>query len=485
MIVTVLVPVILAGGGGTRLWPLSREHYPKQFLSVSGADSLLQQTAARLNGLSGESTVLPPYVVCNETHRFLVAEQLRVVGHPAKEILLEPVGRNTAPALTAAALIADREDNDPVLIMMPADHAIGDLDAFRASVVAGLRHASMGRIAVFGVIPSRAETGYGYIELGAAAGQDDDARLLRRFVEKPDADAAIRYVQSGNFLWNSGMFMMKTSVWLRAISHFRPDIYDACVRAIQGATIDGDFIRLDADTFARCPSESVDYAVMERLGDGQDEEFETVVLPLDCGWSDVGAWSSLWEISARDDEGNALKGDVCAIDVRDSVVMSEHRLVAAIGCEDLVVVETADAVMVAPKSRAQEVKRIVEWLKAEGREERLSHRRVYRPWGTYEGVDSGERFQVKRIVVNPGAKLSLQMHHHRAEHWIVVRGTAEVTRGEETFLLSENQSTYIPLGVRHRLANPGSIPLEIIEVQSGSYLGEDDIIRFDDIYRRT
>lgn len=480
----VLVPVILAGGGGTRLWPLSREHYPKQFLSISGGDSLLQQTAVRLNGLSSDCRILPPIVVCNETHRFLVAEQLRLSGNAASEIVLETAGRNTAPAFTAAALRASRDGNDPVLMMMPADHAIVDVDAFRQSVGQGLLHAAHGRLVVFGVVPSRPETGYGYIELGAPCEGGDGSRLLKRFVEKPDRDRARQYVASGNFLWNSGMFMMKASVWLNAVRRFRTDIFEACLDAVSGARIDGDFVRLGADAFARCPSDSIDYAVMEKLGEGQSSEFQAMVVPLDCGWSDVGAWSSLWEVSERDADGNVVKGDVCTIATRDSVIVSEHRFVGALGCENLVIVETADAVMVAPRDRAQDVRQVVEWLKEHGREERLSHRRVYRPWGTYEGIDSGDRFQVKRIVVKPGGKLSLQMHHHRAEHWIVVKGTARVTRGEEVFLLSENQSTYIPLGVRHRLENPGTIPLEIIEVQSGPYLGEDDIVRFEDVYNR-
>jgi mannose-1-phosphate guanylyltransferase/mannose-6-phosphate isomerase len=371
---------------------------------------------------------------------------------------------------------------DPILFMMPADHVIRDLAQLHATVAAATNIAAGGALVVFGIVPDRPETGYGYIAAGAATPFGGKARVIERFVEKPDADTAQRYVKSGSYLWNAGMFMMKASVWLAAIGRFRPDILAACQQAFANASSDGDFIRLERNAFLACPSDSVDYAVMEKVA-GQSD-LRVAVASLDAGWSDVGAWSSLWEISDRDAHGNATKGDVCAIDTQNSVVTAEHRFVAALGCEDMVIVETADAVMVAPKDRAQDVKKVVDWLKAQGREERVAHRRVYRPWGTYEGVDAGERFQVKRIVVNPGGKLSLQMHHHRAEHWIVVKGTARVTRGEDVFLLSENQSTYIPLGVKHRLENPGAIPLELIEVQSGPYLGEDDIVRFEDVYNR-
>jgi mannose-1-phosphate guanylyltransferase/mannose-6-phosphate isomerase len=478
-----LQPVILAGGGGTRLWPLSREHYPKQFLALVDDASLLQNTVRRTDGLGGaDRAVANPIVICNEEHRFLVAEQLRLLGRDAARIVLEPAGRNTAPALTAAALLAAAGGGDPILLMMPADHAIRDLDRFRDAVATGAALAARGSLVTFGIVPDRPETGYGYIATGDAV-DGGAARHIDAFVEKPDTATACQYVESGKYLWNAGIFMMRATVWIEAIRAFRPDILTAVEQAVARALADGGFLHLDRQSFTQCPADSVDYAVMEKIT--RQAAFTAAVVPLDAGWSDVGAWSSLWDISARDADGNVVKGDVCAIDSADSMLVAEHRFLAALGCDGMVVVETADAVMVAPRSRAQDVKKVVEWLKARGREERISHRRVYRPWGSYEGIDAGDRFQVKRITVKPGGKLSLQMHHHRAEHWIVVRGTAQVTRGDEVFLLSENQSTYIPLGVRHRLENPGTIPLEIIEVQSGPYLGEDDIVRFEDVYKRS
>ena len=472
-----LVPVILAGGGGTRLWPLSREMYPKQFLALAGQRSLLQETATRGAALTAE----PPLVVCNEEHRFLVAEPLRSHQQTAAKILLEPVGRNTAPALTAAALVAQSGGEDAIILMMPADHAVGKPEVFTAALKRAVPFAEAGRIVTFGIIPARPETGYGYIERGAALDAEPGAPVsaIAGFREKPDAATAEGYLQSGRYLWNSGIFMLKASVWLAALERFQPAMFAAVQASFASASVDADFVRLDKAAFAACPGDSVDYAVMEHLG-----EDEGAVVALDADWSDVGAWSSLWEISAQDEAGNASRGDVCAIQSKGNMLVAEHRFLAALGCEDMVIVETADAVLVAPKSAAQDVKKVVEWLKAHGREERLFHRCVYRPWGSYEGIDMGERFQVKRITVKPGGKLSLQMHHHRAEHWIVVSGTAQVTRGEEVFLLSENQSTFIPLGVKHRLENPGTIPLELIEVQSGSYLGEDDIVRFQDVYNR-
>jgi mannose-1-phosphate guanylyltransferase/mannose-6-phosphate isomerase len=482
--------VILAGGGGTRLWPLSREYYPKQFLALGGDGSLLQQTLRRLDGFATKAgELIAPLIVCNEQHRFLVAEQARAAGREPRLIMLEPVARNTAPALTAAALAALETDADPILLMMPADHLIEDVGAFQAALSRAVVLAARDYIVAFGIVPDRPETGYGYIHGGAAidpaatGGSAEPApRALEAFVEKPDRDTAQRYLDSGDYLWNSGIFVMRASVWLRALERCRPDVLAAAKRAYAGGAGDGAFFRLEAEAFRACPADSVDYAVMEQLG-GQAGVAGAVV-PLTAGWSDVGSWAGLWEIADRDASGNVARGDVYALDSSDNLIMSHHRMVATLGCRDLVVVETADAVMVAPREKTQEVRKIVERLVQDGRDERLTHRRVYRPWGSYESLDAGERFQVKRIVVNPGHSLSLQMHHHRAEHWIVVRGTAKVTRGEEEFLLSENQSTYIPIGEKHRLHNPGAIPLEIIEVQSGSYLGEDDIVRFADAYDR-
>ncbi len=487
-----LQPVILSGGSGTRLWPLSREHYPKQLLAPFGGHTLLQATVARLAGLDtgegdGDPTVAPPLVVCSEEHRFLVAEQLRLAGTPPGHLILEPVGRNTAPAATLAALHIAGEDSAAVMLIMPADHLIRDTAAFHDAVRCGLDAAARGAVVTFGIVPARAETGYGYIRKGAALDATGGVTPYRidAFVEKPDAATAQGYLDSGDYLWNSGLFMVRADVWLDAIARFRPDIHAAVMRAHEAGSQDGDFFRVGKTDFTACPGESIDYAVMERLT-GADGEgaVAAVVIPLAAGWSDVGAWSSLWEVIPQDDDGNILRGDVLAEATRDSLLFAESRLLAAIGLDNIIVIETADAVLVAHKDHAQSVKQIVQRIKAAGRSEHQLHRRVHRPWGSYEGVDQGDRFQVKRICVNPGASLSLQMHHHRAEHWIVVRGTARVTRGDETFLLSENQSTYIPIGERHRLENPGSLPLEIIEVQSGSYLGEDDIVRFDDHYGR-
>jgi mannose-1-phosphate guanylyltransferase/mannose-6-phosphate isomerase len=490
----ILVPVILAGGGGTRLWPLSREHYPKQFLSLAGKGSLLQRAFLRLDGLTERNyhaepafTVQDPLVICNEEHRFLVAEQARQVDKPIRRAVLEPAGRNTAPALTCAALLSAEDGEDPILLMMPADHIIEEVTEFHGAIVGGFRLADQGYLITFGIVPDRPETGYGYIKRGLMIGSGASPGLavhhIETFVEKPDLATAVSYIDSGHYAWNSGIFMMKASVWLRAIRTYRPDILAACEQACSQGSSDNYFYRLDKSAFLACPSESVDYAVMERITYDRSG-LHAAVVSLDAGWSDVGSWSSLWQISKRDQNGNVVQGDICTIDAHDNVLFSEHRLLAVLGCDNLVVIETPDAVLVASKDRAQDIKRIVEWLKERQRQERLNHRRVYRPWGSYEGVDAGERFQVKRIIVNPGNKLSLQMHHHRAEHWIVVKGTARVTRGNEEFLLTENQSTYIPLGVSHRLENPGTIPLELIEVQSGPYLGEDDIVRFEDTYNR-
>lgn len=478
---TPILPVILAGGGGTRLWPLSRSHYPKQFLALGGADSLLQQTLTRLAGAE-LLRCEPALVVCNEEHRFLVAEQARLSGVKLATIMLEPIGRNTAPALSAAAAVARRDGSDPLLLMMPSDHLIADCAAFQQAVVTGAELAANGEVVTFGIVPTRAETGYGYIELGAVVDgkSNPPSYVVQAFKEKPDVNTALHYVNSGAYLWNAGIFMMRASVWLNHAQRLCPAIAEAALCATSAGREDGDFFRLEVEAFKASPSDSIDYAVMEPLS----VEGGVRVVALDAGWSDVGSWASLWEVSAQDAKGNVTRGDVCTVDSRNTLVFAEHRLVATLGCADMVVVETADAVLVADKSRTQDVKSVVDWLTQQSREERLNHRRVYRPWGSYEGVDGGDRFQVKRIAVKPGASLSLQMHHHRAEHWIVVKGTARVTRGDEVFLLSENQSTYIPLGETHRLENPGTIPLEIIEVQSGPYLGEDDIVRFEDKYRR-
>ncbi|SDK00018.1 mannose-1-phosphate guanylyltransferase/mannose-6-phosphate isomerase [Microbulbifer yueqingensis] len=471
-----ILPVIMAGGSGSRLWPLSRRLYPKQFLPLLGEQTMLQETCARLAGLEHQ----PPLLVCGEDHRFMVAEQLRAASQPNSGIILEPAGRNTAPALALAALHATASGKeDPLLLVLAADHVIKEARAFLDAVITARAQAETGRLVTFGVVPTGPETGYGYIRRAQAeAPGSQPAFAVDEFVEKPDLDTAEQYVASGEFFWNSGMFLFRASRYLQELRTHRPDILASCEEAMTGSTVDADFVRPARGAFLACPAESIDYAVMEKTRDA-------VVVPMDCGWSDVGSWSALWEVSDKDTQGNTAIGDVILYDSRGCYVQSDRKLVAAIGLEDVVVVESDDAIMVATKDRVQDVKQVVEQLSAGNRPEARVHRKVYRPWGFYDSLESGHRFQVKRIVVNPGAQLSLQMHHHRAEHWVVVSGTAKVTCGEEELLVTENQSTYIPLGVKHRLENPGTIPLELIEVQSGSYLGEDDIVRFADRYSRS
>lgn len=467
-----LTPVLLSGGVGSRLWPVSREAHPKQFLPLAGEISMLQETLQRTTGLGAAA----PLVVCNEEHRFMVAEQLRQLDITPGALILEPQGRNTAPAVALAALQVVTTDPEAVMLVLPADHLISDVAAFVAAVERAVPLASEGRLMTFGVVPTAPETGYGYIKCGAQLG--GELYDLERFVEKPDSATAQSYLDDGGYLWNSGMFLLRAQTYLDELERLAPDILTACREAMAGAAGDMDFVRPDAEAFGRCPSDSIDYAVMEKTELG-------AVVSLDCGWSDVGAWSALWEVGDRDSDDNVLKGDVIADNCSGSYLRSESRLVAATGVENVIVIETADAVLVAGRDNVQDVKNIVNALKSSERQEASLHRRVYRPWGSYESLVTADRFQVKRITVNPGQRLSLQMHHHRAEHWIVVNGTAEVTCEDKVFMLGEDESTYIPLGHKHRLANPGHIPLEIIEVQSGTYLGEDDIVRFEDVYGRS
>ncbi len=477
-----LVPVILCGGTGTRLWPLSRASYPKQYwaLAGDGEETLLQQTQLRLAGLPG---LAPPLLICNEDHRFIVAEQMRQIDVDPAGILLEPIGRNTAPAVAVAALQATAQGDDPLLLVLAADHVIRDAERFRASVCAGLAAAAAGRLVTFGIVPTAAETGYGYIEAAEALPLDGDAAPARpvpiaRFVEKPDQATAEAFLATGRFTWNSGMFLFRSSAILAELERLAPEVVSACRSALEHDAADLDFLRLEREAFAGCPNVALDVAVMEQTTLGS-------VLPLQAGWSDVGSWSALWETADQDAAGNVLRGRVISQSSRNCYLRSEHRLVVGLGVEDLVVVETDDVVLVAHRDCAQDVKSVVGLLEQAGARESRAHRKIYRPWGSYDGVVEGERWQVKTIVVNPGASLSLQMHHHRAEHWVVVQGTALVEKDGSQELLSENQSTYIPLGSRHRLSNPGRIPMEMIEVQSGSYLGEDDILRFEDRYGRS
>jgi mannose-1-phosphate guanylyltransferase len=469
-----ILPVIMAGGSGSRLWPLSRSLYPKQFLPLVSENTMLQDTCERLNGIEHRS----PIFVCGEDHRFTVAEQLRS-GYSSGGIILEPMGKNTAPAVALAAFHAlngASGDEDQALLILAADHVIEDVSAFQRAVQAALPYVENGCLATFGIVPSKPETGYGYIRQGHLV-DDGIAMVVAEFVEKPNQEAAEAYLHSGDYLWNSGIFMFKANRYLEELQQHQPDIYQACEQAMAQAEIDHDFIRPDTEIFSNCQDESIDYAVMEKTQ-------SAVVVPMDCGWSDVGSWSSLWEVSDKDKEGNALKGDVLALDTKNCFIQSDRKLVATVGLENIVIIESDDAIMVADKGRVQNVKDIVSQLRAADRPEAKLHRKVYRPWGYYDSIDDGDSFQVKRIVVKPGGCLSLQKHHHRAEHWVVVSGTALVTKGDDEFILSENESTFIPIGEIHRLVNPEAVPLELIEVQTGSYFGEDDIVRFEDSYGR-
>lgn len=468
-----IYPVIMSGGAGSRLWPVSRENFPKPLLPLVGVNTLLQETMIRLQG---KNNVQAPIFVCNEEHRFLVAEQARLLQIEPDCILLEPEGRNTAPALTLSALYLQAHDEQAVMVVMPADHVIQNAQAFFQSVRKAVEQAQSGKLVTFGIIPKTPETGYGYIKKGAEL-DNSGVYQVAGFVEKPNVQTAQEYLATGAYLWNSGIFVLTPTTWLKELEAFRPDILEACKQAMQANKTDGSFLRVQKEAFSACPSDSIDYAVMEKTN-------KAVVVPLDVDWSDVGAWSSIWDIGSKDEQGNKFDGDVLTYGVKNSLVVAEHRLVAAVDVENIAIIETADAVLVVPRDKAQNVKEIVTQLKKQNRDEYKYHRKVYRPWGAYEGIDKGDRFQVKHLTVKPGASISLQLHHHRAEHWIVVQGTAEVTRGDEVFTLSENQSTYIPLGVKHRLKNPGKLDLEIIEIQSGSYLGEDDIVRFEDVYNR-
>lgn len=467
-------PVIMAGGTGSRLWPLSRQLNPKQFLKLTDSPlSMLQSTVARLEGLKAEK----PLLICNEEHRFLAAEQMRQSGHDDAQIILEPCGRNTAPAIALAAiqLCENAGSDNPLMLVLAADHLIQNTEAFQQGVAKAIPLAEQGKLVTFGIVPSHPETGYGYIHRGTELASD--CYSVDKFVEKPDLDTANAYLASGNYLWNSGMFLFSARDYLKELEAHRPDILSSCKAAIADASEDLHFTRVNADLFAQCPSESVDYAVMEKTD-------KAAVVALDAGWSDIGSWSALWDVSSKDDAGNSLTGDVIARDTENTLVRADSRLVATVGVENLVIIETKDALLVAHKDKVQDVKSVVEQIRNDGRHEHMNHREVYRPWGVYDSIDNGTRYQVKRITVKPGAKLSVQMHHHRAEHWIVVSGTARVTNGEKTYLVTENQSTFIPVGQVHSLENPGVIDLELIEVQSGSYLGEDDIVRYEDRYGR-
>ncbi|MCY4766095.1 mannose-1-phosphate guanylyltransferase/mannose-6-phosphate isomerase [Klebsiella aerogenes] len=470
-----ILPVVMAGGTGSRLWPMSRERYPKQFLRLHGENSMLQETVSRLEGLN----VSEPLVICNEQHRFLVAEQLRQINQLSNNIILEPVGRNTAPAIALAALSAATKNNDdPLLLVLAADHVINNKVAFHDAIKVAIPHANQGKLVTFGIVPTGPETGYGYIKRGeVVADLDEPAYGVKGFVEKPDLKTATEYLDSGEYYWNSGMFLFRAKSYLDELAQYRPDIYEACKNAMAGLEPDSqqDFIRVDEEAFTACPDESVDYAVMERTT-------AAVVVPLDAGWNDVGSWSALWDVNNKDTAGNVINGDVYVHNSSNCYINTEEQLVAAVGVEDLVIVSTKDAVLVINKSKVQDVKKVVEYLKKCSRREYRLHRESYSPWGKSDQVVSAPRYQINKVTVKPGGKFSLQMHHHRAEHWVVLAGTAQVTLNDKIYLLTENQSTFIPIGSQHMLENPGKIPLELLEIQSGSYLGEDDIIRIKDHY---
>lgn len=481
----VLQPVILSGGSGTRLWPLSREKYPKQLLTISGDETMLQATVSRIRHFSGSVPIAEQFiVVCNEEYRFITAEQLKEIDLPTPILMLEPFGRNTAPALTLAALASVNLDpTDSLLLVMPADHIVADVPAFHRAIQCGIQSAIDGAVVVFGTQPDRAETGYGYIQTGDTI-SNTNCRQLRNFFEKPDLQTATQYLKEGNFLWNSGIFLVRASVWLRAIAYFDEMIFEQCQRSFDEACIDQDFIRIDKRAFEHCPANSIDYAVMEKLATSE-LGISCHVVPIHAGWSDVGAWDAVWQTLPKDSRGNAIRGEVILEDSDNCLIVSENRLVTGLGLQNIIVIETTDAVLVLNSNCTQNLKRIIQELKKKNCPQTEHHRKIYRPWGHYDAIDEGMHFKVKHIVVKPGGRLSMQSHKHRAEHWIVVSGTALVTRGNESIYLSANQSTYIPLGVMHRLENPSVVDLNLIEVQSGLYLEEDDIIRYDDAYGRT
>lgn len=478
--------VVLSGGSGTRLWPFSREAYPKQFLPLATDErTLFQETVSRVVEWGVDSNhveILSPLVVCNDMHRYLVAEQLRQMGLEKCSILLEPVGRNTAPALTIAALHITHEGANPLLVVLPSDHYVKEIAHFQHAILEAAKIANEGYVVTFGIVPDRPETGFGYLLKGEP--YNENMYALAGFTEKPDSATASSYLASGRYFWNSGMFVLQARTWLHEIEKYRPDILTACRIAYSNSHQEGDFVRIEKTLFSACPSDSIDYAVMEKVTLESDGTLKAMVLPLEVGWSDVGSWPALTDLKSRDAQDNVVIGDVFAKDTYRSLLYSQSRFLAVVGISDAVVIETPDAVLVAHKDCAQDVKAITDYLRKSSRSEYVYHRKVHRPWGDYESIDTGPRYQVKRLCIKPGASLSLQMHHHRAEHWIVVKGTAKITKGDTTFVLTENESTYIPIGTQHRLENPGVIPLEIIEVQSGSYLGEDDIVRFEDQYHR-